>query len=433
MKQTLCSQAALPPVHVIGLGVGGDAAHLAPDAARLLREAEVVAAPRRLLDQIPGKERIVLASPLEQALSALEAAHAAGKRCVVLADGDPLLYGIGVTLSKRAAFAAPESLSIQPGVSAMQTACARLRLPWHDISVLSLHGRDAWLPLAHASLTRRPLCVYTDARNDPAAIARFLLERGVSWYRMTVASRLNTAEENVREYDLSEAAGQHFPGGESVILVPRRGDDGAAPGPCFGLDERTLTLDKGLYTKAPVRATALSLLAPRPDDTLWDLGAGSGCLSLEAAALLPRGHIIALEREAPRIACIKENRRRMGIPHLDIVHGSAPEALGELPDPDIVFVGGGLGGERNPDGNSLLEVVTSRLKPGGRMVVAATLLSTLHTTLDFAHARKLPCSVIQVQAAESAVLANSLTLKPLNPVFLINIASGTPPETRRLS
>ncbi len=411
-----------PPVFVLGLGTGEHPA-LSPAVSHLLEEAEVVAAPRRLLEYASGKEVIILAGALESALQELEAAREAGKRCVVLADGDPLLYGIGATLGKRAAFSSPESLHILPGISAMQTACARLRLPWQDLAVLSLHGRDNWLPLAHAALTKRPLCVYTDARNNPAAIARFLLERGVNWYRMAVASRLNTLEESVREYGLPEAAGQSFPGGESVILLPRQ-DGGGAPGPCFGLDENALTLDRGLYTKAPVRAAALSLLSLRPDDTLWDLGAGSGCLSLEAAALLPRGRVIALEREEARVALIRENRRRIGIPHLDILHGSAPEALDELPDPDAVFVGGGLGGTRNANGKNLLTAITARMKPGGRMVVAAALLSSLHTALDFAQEQGLYHSVMQIQAAESAELADSLTLKPFNPVFLISIFSG---------
>lgn len=417
------------PVFVLGLGTG-EAPLLSPAASHALEEADVVAAPRRLLEYAAGRETIILAGALEPALQKLEAAREAGKRCVVLADGDPLLYGIGSTLGKRAAFAAPESLHILPGVSAMQTACARLRLPWHDLAVISLHGRDNWLPLAHAVLTGRPLCVYTDARNSPAAIARFLLDRGADWFRMTVASRLNTAEESIREYGLPEAAEQHFPGGESVILLPRR--EGGAPGPRFGLDESALILDKGLYTKAPVRAVALSLLSLRPNDTLWDLGAGSGCLSLEAAALLPRGRLVALEREESRVALIRENRRRVGVPHLDIVHGSAPEALDGLPDPDAVFIGGGLGGPRNPDCRILPESVAARLKPGGRMVAAAVLLSTLNALLDFSREHGLRHTVMQVQAAESASLAGSLTLKALNPVFLISIFSGDAPD-RRLS
>ena len=154
-------------------------------------------------------------------------------------------------------------------------------------------------------------------------------------------------------------------------------------------------------------------------------------MSLEAAALLPRGRVIAVEREDARVALIRENRRRIGIPHLDILHGSAPEALDKLPDPDAVFVGGGLGGTRNTNRKKLLTAIAARMKPGGRIVVAATLLSSLHSTLDFAQEQGVRHSVMQIQATESAELAGSLTLKPLNPVFLISIFSGTEPEPRR--
>ena len=139
---------------------------------------------------------------------------------------------------------------------------------------------------------------------------------------------------------------------------------------------------------------------------------------------------MALEREESRVSLIRENRRRIGIPHLDIVHGSAPDALDGLPDPDAVFIGGGLGGARNPHGRILPEAVAARLKPGGRMVAAAALLSTLNTLLDFARERGLRHSVMQIQAAESAPLAGSLTLKPLNPVFLIGIFPGDAPDRR---
>ena len=176
--------------------------------------------------------------------------------------------------------------------------------------------------------------------------------------------------------------------------------------------------------------SALRQIDKSIEESAYDLGAGSGCLSLEAAALLPRGRVVALEREESRVSLIRENRRRIGIPHLDIVHGSAPDALDGLPDPDAVFIGGGLGGARNPNGRILPEAVAARLKPGGRMVAAAALLSTLNTLLDFARERGLRHSVMQIQAAESAPLAGSLTLKPLNPVFLIGIFPGDAPDRR---
>lgn len=422
--------AALPPVLVLGLGTGDQS--ISPDTACLLENIEVLAAPRRMLEHFPDKRCIALAAPLEKALEALEQARAEGKRCAVLADGDPLLFGIGATLAARPAFSAPESLRIIPGISAMQTGCARLRLPWHNLSVLSLHGRKDWLPLAHAVLTGKPLCIYTDCRNNAAAIAAFLLERGMDRFQMIVASCLNTNDERISSHTLSEAAATAFRGDESVFLLPlsEKEQTGTLR---FGLDESRLALDRGLYTKAPVRAAALSLLSPSPENTLWDIGAGCGCLSLEAATLLHRGRVVALERDPSRADLIRENRRRLGLPHLDVVSGSAPEALEDLPDPDLVFVGGGLGGKDVRRAERLLERIVLRLKPGSRMVVAAALLSTLHVATEFARKQGLRHSVTQIQAAETVPLAGSLTFRPLNPVFLIGIFPDDPLLSRRLS
>lgn len=438
----------LPPIAVIGLGLGQA---LPPKAARALRHADVLALPKRLLGRFRRHRALVvpLAAPLEPALLALEDHRRQGRRCVVLADGDPLLYGIGATLARRLVRPGQNrerlnALDIQPGISAMQTLCARLALPWHDVETVSLHGREAWLPLAHAVLGGRPVCVYTDSRHPPDAIARFLLERGVDWYRMAVGARLESRRETVAELPLYEAAGRDFSGGETVLLLP------AAPprGPRLGLDESALVVEAGLYTKAPVRAAALSLLNIAPDATVWDVGAGSGCVALEAAALASRGSVHAVEQHPDRVLCIQENRRRLGVPHLEIITAAAPLGLDALPDPDAVFLGGGLGGgpggrQAVPDPDRLtallaarsgtapdyqaaharaallLNTLLDRLRPGGTLVAACTLLSSLHILTQHLTAHGLPHAVTEVQASVSAPLAGSLTLKAHNPIFLV--------------
>ncbi len=433
----------LPPITVIGLGLDGA---LRPAAAQALRRAEALGLPRRLLKRFQShRARIIpLVAPLESALRALEDQRRQGRRCVVLADGDPLLYGIGATLARRfqeAGEAPDKALRILSGLSALQTACARLALPRHDVEAVSLHGRTDWTPLAHAALSGRPVGIYTDADNTPDRIARFLSERGVDWYHMAVAAHLETRRESIRRLELHEAAGLEFSGGETVLLVPHA----PARGPRLGLDESALVAEAGLYTKAPVRAAALSLLGLAPDAVVWDIGAGSGSVALEAAALVPRGRVFAVEQHPDRILCIQENRRRLGVPHLDIVQAAAPLGLDELPAPDAVFVGGGLGGgpgrpeEAEPGADSralqavgpatgraadpraalLLNVLLDRLKPGGVLVASCALLSSLRTLTLYLDAHGLPYDLTQVQAAISSPLAGSLTLKAHNPIMLV--------------
>lgn len=429
------AEPGLPPITVIGMGLD-DA--LRPEALRALDQAGALALPRRLLTRFRrSKARLIpLTCPLEPALQALEEQRRQGQRCVVLADGDPLLYGIGASLARRllrAGEAPDKALRILPGVSALQTACARLALPWHDLRAVSLHGRTDWTPLAHAVLGGQPVGVYTDRASTPAHIARFLLERGVDWYRMAVAARLETPRESVRQMELHEAAGLECAGGETVVLVP----SGPPRGPRLGLDESELVTEAGLYTKAPVRAAALSLLGLTPDAVVWDIGAGSGAVALEAAALVPRGRVFAVERHPDRLLCIQENRRRLGVPHLDIVRNSAPAGLDALPDPDAIFVGGGLGSgpaagetpdaapqpvtgpETETDAVRLLNVLLERLKAGGTLVAACSLLSSLRTLSGYLDSHGLPCDLTQIQAAASASLAGSLTLKAHNPIMLV--------------
>ncbi len=415
---------ALPPVTVIGLGMGGP---LPPEARRAIREADVLAVPRALAPRFAkhAAKILLLVAPLDAVLDSLEEERATGARCVALADGDPLLYGLGATLARRFP---PAALRVLPGVSALQAACARLALPWHNARVVSLHGRNDWMPLAHAALGGGPVAVYTDARHTPDRIAHFLLDRGVDWFRVAVAANLGTPKETLAECTLAEAAQQSFPGGETVLLIPCA----PARGPRLGLDESALALHGGLYTKAPVRAAALSLLRLKPTDTMWDIGAGGGCVALEAAALLPRGRVIAVEQKQERALSIRENRRRLGVPHLDIITAFAPLGLDVLPDPDAIFLGGGLGDENSSDqstqGTLLLNALFARLAPGGTLVAACSLLSSLQFVTRYVQSHGIAHDVQQIQSAASSPLAGSLTLKAFNPVFLVRATPRGGPE-----
>ena len=141
-----------------------------------------------------------------------------------------------------------------------------------------------------------------------------------------------------------------------------------------GLLPAELRHEDGLLTKPAVRAAALALLRPEPRHTVWDLGAGSGSVALEAACLAHEGRVVAVERTPSRALDIQENRRRFGAASVDVCLGTVPQCLPRLPDPHRVFIGGGLSGD---GAHNLLEQVCRRLLPGGRLVVSCILLDTL--------------------------------------------------------
>jgi precorrin-6Y C5,15-methyltransferase (decarboxylating) len=395
----------MAPVTVLGLGMSP--ADLTPAARERLLGAEILAGGRRLLDYFPDHpaEKVVLERQVAATLREL-ASRLGSRRLVILASGDPNFYGVGplaVEIFGR------ERVEILPNLTAVQAAAARLQVAWQDARVVSLHGRSA-RELGPALAAAGKLFVYTDPKNSPAAIARELLARGAAGARMAVLENLGQPDERLGWYTPAEAQGLVF--APLNLVYVERPEPGAALH--LGLPEEALAHEAGLLTKLEVRAVALALLRLLPGQTLWDVGAGSGSVGLEAGLLAPGLTVYAVERRPERLAQIETNRDRFGAVWLLPVEGEAPEVLAALPDPDRVFVGGG--------GRELADILTAaaaRLKPGGRMVVAATLLRSLETARQVLGREGLRPEVVQVQVSRGRPLAGDTYLTAANPVWLI--------------
>lgn len=393
-------------IHVIGLGLGPE--HLGPAATRLLATAQVVAGGKRLLDSlnIPADKRLPLTTVPEFAARLRD--RAATDPVCVVADGDPLLYGLGSTLLR---FFDRSELCFHPNVSALQAACACFGLAWQDCHVLSLHGRPDLIPL-FAALTRADLVgVFTDPERTPAHIAQKLSERGVTGWCMHVAERLGGPDQRLSTLDLGAPAElSHDP--LNMVLLERTSQPLGRLGP--GIAEDDLEHQDGLITKRPVRAMALSLLRLKSDSILWDLGAGSGAVSLEAAGVLTHGHVTAVERDTDRIAQIRVNLARFGAWNVEPIHRDLDQFLTDATavQPTHVFFGGGVS-------DQTLSLCCRRLQPGGRLVVTAVLLSTLEQARRTLDELGWPLTVHQLSHHQSRPLGRDLRLVPDNPVFLL--------------
>ena len=418
-RRDAASSCGQTPITVLGMGA---APPLSPEELpmpmqRLLAEADVLAGGERMLDAIPqgAEERVRLAAPLEKALRTIRDRHAAGRRVLVLADGDPLYFGIGATLVRTLGAAC---VRILPQVSSLQAACARLGLPWHDVRSCSLHGRHGWQSLHTALRAGTPVCVLTDARYSPGVIARHLLDRGADWLRMAIFERMGAADEAGAVLSLDEAAVRPESGTcATVLLLPH----GRPRIPFPGMDHSRFARHAGLVTKRPVRAAALSLLRVEPHHVVWDIGSGSGAVALEAAALAWAGQVCAVERHAMRAIDIQHNRRLTGALNVDIRYGSAPDCLPGLPAPDRIFLGGGLGGRQGAQAEALLKALCAYLPAGGRLVAACVLLGSLHAALEFFHTLGWPLELECVQAAEARPLAGDIHLAAHNPAYLLAV------------
>ncbi|MGB7911157.1 MAG: precorrin-6y C5,15-methyltransferase (decarboxylating) subunit CbiE [Desulfobaccales bacterium] len=413
------------PVQVVGLGMSPD--DLTPRALKVIREAQVLVGGRRLLSYFPDHpaQKITLGKDPEGTLGQLPAL-AADLRVVVLASGDPNFYGVGPLVLK---LLGPEQVVVHPNITAVQAACARLKMAWQDASVVSLHGRS-FQPLAE-SLSRGPdrVLVYTDPEHTPGAIARWLLARGQEEARLCVLEDLGQATERLTWLSPREALEQEFSPLNLVVILPgaRQHPQAATPSEAgglghlhLGLPEEALARQGGLITKAEVRAVVLAKLALTPGLTLWDLGAGCGSVSLEASLLLPGGRIIAVEQDQDRAAQIRANRAKFGVTNLEVVLGRAPACLADLPVPQRVFIGGG-----GRDLGEILPAVLGRLEPGdGRVVLTATLLNTLERARGVLAAAGWQMEVTLLQVSRSRPLADGAYMQAQNPVWIVSGWAG---------
>ncbi len=351
-------------------------------------------------------ERLSMRHGIGAAAQRLRQALNAGQRAVVLASGDPLCYGVGSSL--RRSFAA-EELEILPAPTSYQLAFAALGEPWHDAALLSAHGR----PLADVVRVVRAAtkaAILTDDQHTPAVLAQTLIDAGLpADCPCAVCENLGEAEQRVVRTTLADATARTF-AALNVFIVWSDGKPALLSATRPGLADQAFSTTGGLITKREVRLLSLAELALGPGEVLWDIGAGSGALGIEAARWQPEARVYAVEQRGELCGHIRENLRRFPAPNMRLVEGRAPAACADLPDPHAVFIGGS-GGQMEP----LITLVRRRLRPGGRLALALVTLENLQAARDC-----LPdARVAQVQVSVGAPILEMLRLEAQNPVFLL--------------
>jgi len=405
-------------IEVIGTDAGAPAS-LPPAQQELLRQAALVAAPRRLHAAVQswvgdGGPALIASDqpePLLEQLGSLDSAQPV----VVLASGDPLWFGIGRLLLEGLP---AEQLRFHPAPSSLQLAFARIGRPWQDASWLSLHGRDPE-PLA-AGLQKRPgaLAVLTDpSRGGAETVRRCLRAAGLEQaYAFWLCERLGHSAERVQRLAPQDPLPADLDPLHLVVLVA---EPPALPAhlPLFGLPDGVFLQHPdrpGLMTKREVRIQLLADLDLPQEGVLWDIGAGVGSVGLEALRLRPALQLWALEQRGGSAALIEANAERLGVKPARVLEGRAPEALVELPDPDRVLIGGG-----GRDRRALLEAVLERLRPGGVVVIPLATVEALAELRPVLEQASLTVAVAQHQAWRGAPLADGTRLAPLNPVLVL--------------
>jgi precorrin-6Y C5,15-methyltransferase (decarboxylating) len=395
-------------VKVIGIGDDGKQS-LSNQALKWVEEADLLVGGRRHLAFFPefSGDKVIIQGGLSSILDRIKQASD-DRQVVVLASGDPLFYGIGGHIVKKLG---RDRVEVHPYLSSIQLAAARMGENWQKAKIESLHGRSLHGLIQRIS-GQELIILLTDQHNTPQRIAQYLLDYQMSEYKAFVAENLGSKDERCTWWTLSELA-QATCSPLNVLILKQKAD---SPKWSLGIPDHEFAQrrpDKGLITKREIRVVSLAELQIRPDSIVWDIGAGSGSVSVEATKLAPYGQVYAIEKNMHDLPNIYQNQKKFRT-EFTVVHSKAPEGLDKLPDPDAIFIGGSGGNLKE-----ILQTCCERLRPDGRIVMNAATFETMHISQTFLKEKGFRVSTTLMQTARSKPIAQLTRLEGLNPVFII--------------
>lgn len=405
-------------IHVVGIGLDG-AAGLTRTTLQIVEHATLLVGGDRHLGYFPDHPGNHLV--LGDFSTAIEQIRQSSDSVVVLTSGDPLFFGFGRLLLEQLP---PERLQFHPHLSSVQLAFSRIKLAWQDARIISAHGRSLDELLQAIQQGVEKIAVLTDPTRSPSAIAALLLSLDLpSRYQIWVCENLGGSNERITETtDPNPLIDQSF-APLNVVVLRRLSNEELELSqslPLFGLSDQSFLSfpDRpGLMTKREVRILVLAELALQAGQIVWDIGAGTGSVAIEMARLCPTSQIYAIEKTAIGISLIQKNCDRFAVENIHAIHGAAPNALQELPQPDRIFIGGSGGNLQ-----SILEMGLAQLRDRGIIVLALATLEHLTQTLTYLSQNNWRYRVLQVQIARSTAIASLTRLTPLNPITLITIS-----------
>lgn len=413
-------------VHIVGIGLDG-AAGLTDGVRQIIDRATILIGSDRHLSYFPNHPaQQVLLADFTQAIHLIESSINKNF-IVVLVTGDPLFFGLGRLLLAQLP---AEQLTFHPHLSSLQLAFSRIKVPWQDARLVSVHGRSSDELIQALQQGNEKIAVLTDGVNTPRAIAKLFLALDLpSSYQFWVCENLGSNDERVQCFCATEILDRTFAPLNIVILL-RQVDvkplDVQAL-PQLGISDRLFLgfSDRpGLMTKREIRLLILAELALQPQQVIWDIGAGTGSVSIEIARLSSNCQVYAIEKTAAGFGLIGQNCRRFQVENVVPIQGTAPDVLTPLPAPDRIFIGG--------SGGNLGEILVAcqRLAPGGVIVLALATLEHLNTAVAWFNQGNWTYQLLQVQISRSVPVANLTRFSPLNPVTILT-ASRAPISTTK--
>ena len=403
-------------VYIIGIAPDG-VSSLSSASIDTIKQGEIIFGGERILKMFPaaGKKKFAIKNNLDKITRTIQA-NIGIKRMVVLASGDPDLFGIAKYLTTKLG---KDIVEIIPNVSAMQIAFARIKESWDDAVFVSAHSRPI-KDIINTVLLNHKIGIFTDNKHNPATIAEVLLKQGVQGYRAYICENLGVENENIIEADLHTLPSMKFSPLNILILLKK---------PSVKFNSKTYPLllgipdtefhqrkpKGGLITKQEVRAVSLAKMRLTDNSIVWDIGAGSGSVSIEASFLAKFGRVYAIEKNDLDVAIIQKNIKKFNASNVQVIQTFAPDNLDNLPDPTTVFIGGS--GCKMAE---IMDVISNRIKSGGHIVANIVSLENLNIFVNNLKLKGVKIEVTLVNIAHSVSTADINRLEALNPVFVVS-------------
>ena len=408
---------------VVGVGLDG-AKGLTTKVKNIIDLATVLVGSNRHLSYFPEYQgNKILLDNLRQGLESIKQFLTTEHQIVILASGDPLFFGLGRLLLENFP---SEDISFYPHLSSIQLAFNSLKIPWQDAELVSVHGRSTEQLLKLLKQGKAKIAVLTDHHNHPGSIARIYLASNLPVnYSFYICENLGGKSEQIHQFvgeqiaTLANLNNSDFASLNVLILLRQESTTelDLTQLPLLGISDRyfhSFADRPSLITKKEIRIAILAELALQPKQTIWDIGAGTGSVSIEIARLCPESLIFAVEKTSIGASLIAKNCQRFHTNNIRVICGSAPQSLAELPPPDRIFIGGSGGNLTD-----ILEVSSRSLLPQGKIVIALATIEHCHRAIAWLSQNGWHYSLLQLQISRSIPLKHLTRFAPLNPVTII--------------
>ena len=402
-------------IDIVGIGMGSRDT-LTHEAAAALEACDCMIGAQRMLEAVERRAVPAYAEIAPARIAATIAEHPEYRRVAVVMSGDS---GFFSGTKKLLPLLSGHDVRVIPGLSSMQVLCARVRTSWDDARAVSLHGRAG--SVVPELLRHGKVFALTDGADALKRVCADLCDAGLGDAKVAVGQRLSYPDEAVVTGTAAELAETECAPLSALLIehpVKPRPLPVGLPDEAFirqlGEDGRAVPM-----TKSEVRAVSVSKLRLTEDALVWDVGAGTGSVSVEAALLCPSGHVYAVECRADASELIARNAKRFALRNLTVVGGTAPEALEALPAPSHVFIGGSSGNLRR-----IVEAALDK-NPRVRVVVNAIALESVGEILALSEALDLAdCEIVQLSVARSHRVGRYNMMNGLNPIWIAAMQRG---------